>query len=191
MNIRCKRVAIVPAFVVVLTMSACTDTEPTSDSGTHADAATTAQTPAQADASAAAVEPALELSGVDNVDTCMEPDASRNLAFFDVTWKANTDLNSIDFGLVNPVGVKQVAADTLNVPPKNFGGRIDYSGSASWKSRMRALNDEILMVSRAGDMWSESPIDGETGLAVMHIKFDATCWRHATARRSTASPAPT
>jgi hypothetical protein len=102
----------------------------------------------------------------------MSASAARDLAYFDVSWKSDADLESLTLRLTNPVGVKQVVADTLNVPPRNFGGRIDLGGSAAWKDRAKVLDDPALMWPRADDLWAWSPAEGESGLGVLHIRVD-------------------
>jgi hypothetical protein len=119
-----------------------------------------------------AADPPLELLGGGTSHTCLEPIAARDLAYFNIEWKANTDLDSIRFKLTNPDGVEQVARDTINVPPMNFGGRIDYGGFAVWDDRAKALDYKFLSWSQADDMLFKFAGPDETGLVVLHLKLD-------------------
>jgi hypothetical protein len=123
-------------------------------------------------ASMVAADPPLELIGGGTSRTCFGPLTARDLAYWNETWKANTDINSIKFRLVNPIGVHQLVGDTINVPPVNFGGRIDYSGFAAWDDRAEVLDDKVLVWDAADQMAFETPIEDESGLAVLHLRFD-------------------
>ncbi|GAA4378054.1 hypothetical protein [Nocardioides caricicola] len=102
---------------------------------------------------------------------CFDRAATPDLAWFDVTWKANTDLDSFRFKLVNPVGVTKVGGD-INVPPMNFGGQIPFGGAATWADRAKVLDDKFLFWSQRGPVAFWSPAEDETGLLVMHLRFD-------------------
>lgn len=102
---------------------------------------------------------------------CLEPGAATDLAWFDVTWEATAELESVSFRLTHPVGVLQVGGG-ITVPPVNFGGRIDDGGSASWAGRAAALDNRQLSWSRRGAASAWSPTTGETGLLALHLRLD-------------------
>lgn len=103
---------------------------------------------------------------------CLGDPELPDLAWFDVQWRANVDLEEFAFALVGAEGVRQVgSAET--VPPVNFGGRIDFAGDATWEghhavlAKARGLRGTEV---ESADFWS--PTAGETGLAVLHLRFD-------------------
>lgn len=103
--------------------------------------------------------------------TCFTPQTPRDMAWFDVTWKANEDLESFSFKLIDPVGVK-LAGGGVIVPPVNFGGRIDFGGTASWESRATVLDSRMVSWTQRSPIWSWTPIEGQTGLLVLHLRLD-------------------
>ena len=145
------------------------DADPGQAEGALSTAATATATATPTDAG----EPPLALtSGGPSGSMCLTPAAARDLAWFDVTWKAGTDLDSLSFRLTDPVGVRQRVAGTINVPPVNYGGRIDYGGSAFWPERAKALDTRTTSWVQHAPMWTWSPSAGETGLAVLHVVLD-------------------
>lgn len=111
------------------------------------------------------------LSGTgDSGDTCFRrSSAPAELAWFDVSWEAAEDLESLE-ATVRGTGV-DVAARVLSVPPVDSGGRILFSGASGWPAT--ALRDA------RGLSWAErSPVQellpsaGDTGLLVFRLRFD-------------------
>lgn len=149
---------------VVLGAAAC--------SGSDSDARDAAPTPSTATETPTGPAPLTLTSGGPSGSSCLLPYAPRDLAWFDVTWKAGTDLDSLRFRLTDPVGVREHPSGTINVPPVNYGGRIDYGGSAFWPERAKALDTRTTSWAQRGPMWTWSPAAGETGLAVLHIVLD-------------------
>ncbi|MCR6030457.1 hypothetical protein GGQ22_03265 [Nocardioides sp. zg-579] len=97
----------------------------------------------------------------------------RDLAWFDVQWEALADLDGFAFELVDPVGVRQVG-EGIVVPPVNYGGRIDYSGATTWSGRADiGRSGEVSWVER-DPVSSWVPVEGQTGLVVLHLRFDGT-----------------
>lgn len=124
------------------------------------------------DAPSQPAEPApLELSMDTTGTVCFDRTATPDLAWFDLTWKANTDLDSFHFKLVDAVGVKKVGSD-LTVPPMNFGGRIDFGGASTWAGHAKALDNKFLFWSQRDQVVFTAPMKDQTGLLVMHLRFD-------------------
>lgn len=104
--------------------------------------------------------------------SCLNASAPIDLAWFDATWKAHADLGSFSFALTNPVGVKQVGSP-VNAPAVNFGGRIDFGGSAAWSRRAKPLLETPLVSwPQRGDTAFWSPMQDQSGLLVFHIRLD-------------------
>lgn len=153
------------ALLVVLAVTGCTSTDqPTADAG-----GPTASRSRPAGGQESTQQRPLVLHG-DGGGTCHQASVA-NLAFFDISWEATTDLDSLKFRLTNAHGVRQLD-NSLNVPPVNFGGRIDYSGASAWDQRVQVLNNRFLLWPQHGPLWTWSPIKGETGLPVLHLRVD-------------------
>lgn len=157
-------------LIVPLAASGCSsgdaDAEPAAATVTVTETASAEPAPAEAE-----LEPLVLSIGGPPGSTCFTPSAARDLAWFDVTWKANTDLDSFSFELIDPVGVKQVG-DGMIVPPVNFGGRIDFGGASSWDKRAEVLDDKFLFWSQRAPVWEWVPIEGQSGLLVLHLRLD-------------------
>ncbi len=94
-----------------------------------------------------------------------------DLAWFDVTWRANTDLDAVEFDLVDAEGMVDVGTP-VNIPPVDCGGRIDYAGDSSWAGRKRSCDTRATDVHRVEDIAILSPLEGQTGLVSFHLRFD-------------------
>jgi len=94
-----------------------------------------------------------------------------DLAWFEVQWKAHADLDSFAFELVDPHGVRSVGPGWI-VPPVNYGGRIDYGGSTRWEGWRRAIDDRVLTPSQLDSARSWVPSADQSGLLVLHLRFD-------------------
>jgi len=116
-------------------------------------------------------EPALLTLSADPVGTTCFADEIPDLAWFEVRWKSLAQLDSFRFELVGSRGVKSVGSGWI-VPPVNYGGRIDYSGSALWDGWRQALNDRLLSTSQMDRVDSWVPDKGQSGLLVLHLRFD-------------------
>ncbi|GAA1125065.1 hypothetical protein [Nocardioides aquiterrae] len=169
--------AVLLTAAVVLGSAGCSGSD-SSDSdeagGAPTPSATSATTEQSTDQTGTTPGPApLALtSGGPSGSICLLPSAARDLAWFDVTWKAGADLDALRFRLTDPVGVRQRVGDTINVPPVNFGGSIAYGGSASWPERAKALDTRTTSWAEHAPMWTWSPAEGETGLVVLHLVLD-------------------
>lgn len=122
---------------------------------------------------AATGEEPLELttSTVEN-ETCVTG-PERDYAWFEVSWKALADLEEFSFEIVEPVGVRQVGPGIV-VPPVNYGGRIDYSGSTTWSGRADiGQSREVSWIERS-PVPDWVPVEGQTGLVVLHLRFDGS-----------------
>ena len=164
------RAGVVTVILAVLaTVTGCAgDDEPT-PAGLQA-STTRPATPTPADAQATAVAP-LILHGDGAGSSCLAADASTDLAYFDISWEATTDLDSVRFTLTDPSGVRQVGGG-LTVPPVNFGGRIDYGGSVPWDEHAKVLDNRWVSWPQHRSVWTWSPVEGETGLLVLHLRVD-------------------
>lgn len=161
------RACVAPVVLAVLTLvTGCAG----GDEPAPASPRPSAAQPTPADAQAPAVAP-LILHGDGASSSCLDADASTDLAYFDVSWKATTDLDSVRFTLIDPIGVRQVGAG-LNVPPVNFGGRIDYGGSVPWDEHAEVLDNRWVSWPQHRSVWTWTPIEGETGLLVLHLRVD-------------------
>lgn len=178
-----RRLALVPAVVALLSATACSSAdssgdasadsstgpaEPTTAVPTGEESATSSSTPEPAGTAAAP----LELSGGGTTEVCAGKRFPRDLAFFDVSWEAGTDLEFFEIRVDAPEGLRQVVADTLTIPPRNFGGRIAVSGMTAWAERERTLRSPQLALAGGTRLSEESPIEGATGLAVLRLKID-------------------
>lgn len=110
----------------------------------------------------------------DNIRTthCWDDEPPGELAWYDVQWRAGVDLEEFSFSLTGAEGVRLVGAPKT-VPPVNFGGRIDYSGTSTWEPHKRLIRRANAVNGfnlDSVDFWS--PLAGETGLLVMHLRFD-------------------
>ena len=98
-----RRLALVPAVVALLSATACSSADPSGDAS--ADSSTgpaepptavptgeESATPSSTPESAGTVAAPLELSGVGTTEVCAGKRFPRDLAFFDVSWEAVTDL---------------------------------------------------------------------------------------------------
>lgn len=121
--------------------------------------------------SAADATPALRLHTSDAGGSVCVASRIRDYAWFDVTWKATEDLESMAFDLPGAEHVRAVG-DALTVPPVNYGGRIDYSGATSWTGRADLGKDRQISWSQRDTVWSWTPVKGQTGLLVLHLRFD-------------------
>jgi len=104
---------------------------------------------------------------------CFDDPTPVDIAWFAAQWQANVDLGGISFELTGAEGVRQIgSAET--VPPVNFGGRIDFDGDATWAGHRRFLQKNVSSVRgydvESVDFWS--PTAGQTGLVVLHLRFD-------------------
>lgn len=162
----------------VATVSGCSDdtssaaphdptARPTGSGATPTDA-TDAADP---DSSATTAQPALRLHTSDAGGSVCVTSRIRDYAWFDVTWKATEDLDSMRFDLPGAEHVRPVG-DALTVPPVNYGGRIDYSGATSWAGRADLGKDRQISWSQRDTVWSWTPVKGQTGLLVLHLRFD-------------------
>src|SRR5690606_29989471 len=92
---------------------------------------------------AGATQAPIELASGDTSTWCSRKPFT-DLALVDVTWKAHTDVDWVEFTLdgddVTTIG------NPVTIPPRNFGGRIDYSGSFTWDKRN-------LLAERGPLMW--------------------------------------
>lgn len=166
-----KTWAAVAAFLIVpLAASGCSsgdaDAGPAAATVTVTETASAEPPPAEAE-----LEPLVLNMDEAPGSVCFSPAVPRDLAWFDVTWKANTDLDEFSFELIDPVGVKQVGGGLI-VPPINFGGRIDFGGASSWDQRAKVLDDKVLFWSQRDAVWSWVPIEGQSGLLVLHLRLD-------------------
>lgn len=164
------RASVVAVVVAVLTsVTGCAGGDEPAPAGTRA-STTQSATPTSVDAQATGVAP-LILHGDGSGSSCLAADASTDLAYFDVSWEATTELDSVRFTLTDPIGVRQVGSG-LTVPPVNFGGRIDYGGSVPWADHAKVLDNRWVSWPQHRSVWTWSPIEGETGLLVLHLRVD-------------------
>ena len=159
------------ATTLALGAAACSGSD-SDDSGAAPTPSVTPTPTKRATGSPTGAAPVALTSGGPSGSSCLTRIAPRDLAWFDVTWKARTDLDSLRFRLTDPVGVGQRLAGTINVPPVNYGGRIAYGGEAFWPARAKALDTGMTSWVQHAPMWTWSPAQGETGLAVLHIVLD-------------------
>lgn len=140
-------------------------------SGDATPAATATPTPS----ATADVPPALELeTDVVSGSACfagLRKPGRSELAWLDFTWRADADLESFEPRLIGARGVRLVG-DSWTVPPVNFGGRIAVGGQATWHGWKKAVSGPQVVVDQGGPTWSWSPIEGETGLLVLHVRVD-------------------
>ncbi len=94
-----------------------------------------------------------------------------DLAWFDVTWSSETDLDGFTVELVDAHGVTKVGP-ALTVPPRNFGGDIDFSGASTWDSRKTILDSTSTIGALTEDTETHYVAAGETGLLALHLRFD-------------------
>jgi len=111
----------------------------------------------------------------ENVRTkaCFDDPAPADVAWLDVQWQAHVDLDEFSFELTGAKGVTQVgSAET--VPPVNFGGRIGFSGEVTWEGHRKYLANNVSDITgsniESADL--KTPIEGETGLVILHLRFD-------------------
>lgn len=176
-----RRLSLVPAVVALLSATACSSAdssgdasadsstgpaEPTAAVPTGEESATPSSTPA------GTVAAPLELSGGGTTEVCAGKRFPRDLAFFEVSWEAGTDLEFFEIRVDAPEGLRQVVADTLTIPPRKPGGRIAVSGMTAWAERERTLRSPQLALAGGTRLSEESPIEGATGLAVLRLKID-------------------
>ena len=175
-RIRLRTAATVVAALTVLVGGGCTADE---SSDTRGDGVDDGAVPAATGSptASAAPDPVVLTGGGGSGGSCLTPRAARDLAFFDIGWKTSVALDSLRFRLVDPVGIHQRTGDTLDVPPVNFGGRIDYSGFSSWSTRAEALDTRSTSWAQHDAMWAVSPIAGESGLTVLHLQLDERALR--------------
>lgn len=163
-----KTWAAVAAFLT-LPLAACSSegSEPSADA--PAPATTTVTVTETASAEPDPLEVTLDSGG----SICYSSGSVPDIAWFDVTWKANVPLDSLRFELIDPVNVRQVGP-AVTVPPTNFGGRIDFGGATAWDDRAEVLDDKFVSWVQRGPLWTWSPIDGESGLLVLHLRMKGT-----------------
>ena len=122
-------------------------------------------------------KPALALiTGSVKSRSCFTREVPRDLAWFDVQWKAREDLDEFSFDLVGADGVSTKGSGFV-VPPVNFGGRIHLSGSATWEGWRKAVDSRLVTVFEADPVVFWSPAKGQTGLLVLHLVFDQEALR--------------
>ncbi|MCB0893871.1 MAG: hypothetical protein H6529_02240 [Nocardioides sp.] len=136
--------------------------------GPDPDAASTA---AGSPSPSATDEPALLTLSADATGTTCFADGVPDLAWFEVQWRSLAELDSFRFDLVGSHGVRTIGSGWI-VPPVNYGGRIDYSGSALWQGWRRAINDRVLSASQMDQVAFWVPSEGQSGLLVLHLRFD-------------------
>ncbi|MCW2792101.1 MAG: hypothetical protein JWO76_1199 [Nocardioides sp.] len=102
--------------------------------------------------------------------SCLKESGKVELAWFESEWKANEDLESFRFSLVDAAGVRSVGFP-INVPPVNYGGRIDYSGATSWDRRDLIGKQRFVSWSQRDSTDAWTPIEDQTGLVVFHLRF--------------------
>ncbi|MBZ5741370.1 hypothetical protein [Nocardioides mangrovi] len=169
--------AVLAAACGVLALAGCSsDPDEPESTGASPSSATSEASPSTS--AVAEAEPALELTtGTIREHDCVEPaDRILDLAWFDVMWRAHEDLDSFHFRLVDSDGAKAIGPG-FTVPPVNFGGRIDYSGALRWDGWRRGINDRMLSTIQMGSVVFWSPIEDETGLLVLHLRFDPRALR--------------
>ncbi|MDP3894003.1 hypothetical protein [Nocardioides sp.] len=103
---------------------------------------------------------------------CFADRAPADMAWYDVRWRANVDLQEFSFEISGAEGVTQVGA-ARTVPPRNFGGRIDASGIVSWKDHPQVLRrNPHLSGGAVESTLARHPIAGETGMVVLRLRMD-------------------
>ena len=171
------RLAPALALLSVLTLAACTsqDADPGS-SGEGRGNVDTATVPSAGSTSAepepvlVPPDPSLELTASTvSSKGCAERPRIHDWAWMDVQWRANQDLESFSFSLVDPVGVELVG-DPITVPPVNFGGRIDESGDLDWSNRATFGDSRLIQWGSRDTTTFWTPIEGQTGILVMHLR---------------------
>lgn len=168
-------------LTVAALAGACTsdtsgDQAPRSASSSNTDVATvpsegaTSEGATPTEAPTAAVDPPLVLSAATvKSKGCAERPRVHDWAWMDVQWKANQDLESFSFSLVDAQGVEMIG-EPVNVPPVNFGGRFSESAEIDWDTRADIGDSRFLEWRSRGttDFWS--PIEDESGLLLLHLR---------------------
>lgn len=96
--------------------------------------------------------------------------AIADYGWFNAQWEAHVDLDAVRFRLTGNTGVKTVGSPTT-VPPVNFGGRIDYGGMVDWADQSPLATDRFVYWPDRDDADFLSPIEGQTGLLLFHLRF--------------------
>lgn len=187
---RGRLLALVPAAVLLLATTACSSTDdssaepadPTTEATSGTGGSATPEesgSPSSTTEAAATADAPVELTGGGTSEVCAGKIFPRDLAFFDVSWRAGTDLQLLEIRVDAPEGLKQVVADTRTIPPQNFGGRISVGGVTAWADRERTLRSPQLNLAGDARLSEETPIEGATGLAVLRLKLDEEALRSA------------
>lgn len=179
---------LVPLLVAPLALSACGTEEPAGSVHRDDPATTRSQDssagpgPGTASAVASDTDPlVLDISTTES-EGCWRVAPRKDVAWFEVTWRANEDLEAFEFDLDTEGPVKQIG-QALTVSPVNFGGRIDTSGEVPWGShRAHLTKNRFLLGETLGSVDSSSPTEGETGMLVFRLRFDAEDLESRTAR---------
>ena len=141
-------------------------------SSTNTDTATVPSADVSSDAPAepVAADPPLELDVTTlKTDGCAERPRVHDWAWMDVQWKAHQDLENISVSLVDARGVTLIVSP-INVPPVNFGGRIDESGEYDWENRAGIGDSRFVEWMARGTLDFWSPMEDETGMLVLHLR---------------------
>ena len=89
--------------------------------------------------------------------SCKDGGPIEDLAWFDVTWRTETDVDGFTVELVDADGITKVGP-ALTVPPVNVGGQIALGGTSTWDGRRDVLGGSgLIFYGDAGDTDSATP----------------------------------
>lgn len=163
---------------LVLALSACSGsdgaeadastTPPVTDDGSSGDSqATTDDEPGERVYGGSSTPLSLSVATGGTVACFEGDDATTDLAWFDVAWKAHTDLEEVSFELR---GSDARVSPAVSVPPFNPEGVILNSGSTPWPPAQELADKPGLLWSQRADADLMSPVEGETGLLVFRVR---------------------